>query len=163
MLDFIQSADFGGIKLGMTRHQIQHLLGDPPNWSVTRRRKRLEIATIWRYGSIEFYFADHTDLLDMIFSDHFPLEGSPTLTLDPWILRESLLLDDTLPLLDQANLRYQLTTDTRLGMTNLIFESGVALSYNPPTHRPPYEDGPLELTSFYLRQSTGVPLQRGSS
>jgi hypothetical protein len=147
MLDFLRTANFGGITLGITREQVRQWLGEPPDWSVTRRRKRPEIAEIWRYGSIEFYFADWTDILRMIFSDHFPLKGTTTLELDPWILNQSRSLQDTLSLLAQANMQYQLTTDSRRGLTILTFKSGVSLNFNPS-----HSNDRLELTSWVLRQ-----------
>lgn len=148
MLDFLRSANLGGIKLGMNRQELRELLGDPPDWSVTPRRKRAEIAAIWKYGSIEFYFADWTDILYMIFSDQFPFEGCETLHLDPWELKEALPLEGALQLLDGAHLKYHFVKDANLGATYVSLESGVRLSFHPP-----YDDGPLWLTGFSLHST----------
>ena len=132
MLEFLRTGDFGGIRLGMTRQEVREILGEPPNWSITRKRKRSEMAAVWKYGSIEIYFEDASGKVHMIFSDDFPLMGSETLQLDSWILREGLLLEDARLELDKGNLKYQVAEESLIGATRLDFESGVRLRFHPP-------------------------------
>jgi hypothetical protein len=146
LLEFLRTGDFGGITLGMTRQQIIDLLGIPPNWMITKRRKRFEISPIWRYGSMEFYFAENSGAFHMIFTDHFPLEGSETLSIiDPWLLRGGLTFDEALTLLIPTGLPYQIAPELHTGVTYLTFASGVKISFeaNEPNR-------PLRLSSFSL-------------
>ena len=154
LLDFLHTGDFGGIRLGMTRQQVIDLLGTPPDWFVTGRKKGFQTSPIWKYGSIEFQFEHQSGLLCMISTDHFPLEGCETLRLESWLLRQYLPYDEALKLLESVNLKYQMSTETQTGTTHLILESNVVLDFNDPSYRPPYEKGPLELTGFWLKASS---------
>jgi len=132
MLDFLRTGVFGGIKPGITRQELEQIVGTPSVWSVTKRRKRREVSAIWLYGSIEFHFADWSDTIWMIFSDHWPLKGSVSFELDPWILTENLTLPDAVAALKGANLNFLLTTDLQIERTELALDSGVALGFYPP-------------------------------
>lgn len=155
LVTFLRTGDFGGIRLGMSRQEILDLIGTPPDWMVTRRRKRFEVSGIWKYGSIEFHLEDYGGPLWMIFTDHFPLEGSETLNIvDPWLLRGGLDLAHAITLLTSANLRYQLTTDAQTGETRLTFESGVVVSFTPVELHPRQKNRSLQLTGFWLSTSS---------
>jgi len=152
MLDFLRTANFGGIKLGMTRQQLREILGELPDWSVTKRRRRPNVAAIWEYGSIEFYFEEQTDNLCMIFSDHFPLMGCEALDLDPWLLKGGLPLDDALKLLNEANLQSKLVTDSV--HTRAVLASSVELHF----HEFDCNEGlPPGLTGFSLSLDYNKP------
>jgi hypothetical protein len=151
MLDFLRTADFGDVKLGMNREEIYHLLGEPPDWSITRRRKYPHDAAIWRYGSIEFYFADIDDTLNMIYSDHFPVEDSANLILGAWILRPELPLDEALIPLRRVNLTFRQIIDSKIECTSLLFQSGVHLTFETTDDRISNDNRPLVLTTFHLR------------
>src|SRR5690349_209628 len=84
--DFAITGKFGPIQLGMTRAEIEQLLGAPELWGT---EEQCEVATIWRYSEIEFYFANH--MLKMIFTDHGSLaDGGDTCDIEPWIIRRGL-------------------------------------------------------------------------
>jgi hypothetical protein len=148
LLDFLHTGNFGGITLGITRQQIIDLVGNPPEWHVRGRgrKKRFEAASIWKYGSMEFFFAENSGAFHMIYTDHFPLEGCETLTIiDPWLLRGGLTLDDALTLIKPTNLSYQLAPEPTTGDMYLTFASGVEISFTPND-----QTGSLELSSFLL-------------
>ncbi|GEM_PF-6002990 len=72
--EFIKTGQFGEIKLGLTRHEVIEILGDPSNWG---GHKYFMQAGIWVYGLFEFHFeAKKTDSnLHMIFTDHISDES----------------------------------------------------------------------------------------
>ena len=87
MLEFIKTGEFGPLCLGATRDEVKALLGDPPVWVAEESR---DSSRIWRFGDVEFYFAD--DTLVMIFTDHDDRsKGTDALVIDPWIVREGLM------------------------------------------------------------------------
>ena len=154
LLTFLRTGDFGGIRVGMTRKEVLDLLGTPPEWLVTRRRKRFEVSGIWKYGSIELHLGDYGGPLRMIFTDHFPLEGCETLKIiDPWLLRGGLLLDHAVTLVTAVNLKYEISISSHTGATELTFESGVVISFTPVEQHPRRKNNPLELTAFWLKMT----------
>ena len=86
--DFARNGQFGLIALGDSRNSLGSLLGDPDDWGVSP--KSLNIADIWKYGDIEFYF-DDSDILYMIFADTFDVpNGGTSMMIDPWVVRMHL-------------------------------------------------------------------------
>ena len=90
MLEFIRTGELGPLRIGLTRSEVRSLLGDPPQWVAAEPK---ESSQIWRYGDVEFYFADET--LVMIFADHDDRnKGSDALIIDPWIVRQDLMRNE---------------------------------------------------------------------
>lgn len=88
--DFAATGMFGPIQLGMTRTEIEQLLGTPELWGT---EKHCGVATIWRYSEIEFYFEKNK--LFMVFTDHDTLaNGGNACAIDPWIIRPGLPGDE---------------------------------------------------------------------
>ncbi|UOP04945.1 hypothetical protein [Conchiformibius kuhniae] len=88
MREFFLTGKFDCLALGQTQEWILANFPDP-DWhgeSAFAYRKN----DIWRYGDLEFYFAD--GCLNMIYSDRLQnqtdgLDGGTALDLDAWILR----------------------------------------------------------------------------
>lgn len=82
MLDFLRTGEFGPLKLGTSRTELQGCLGNPENWGPYQKAQ--QHAAVWKYGDIEFYF-DDSGTLWIIFSDHVEvLNGGKAIDLDPW-------------------------------------------------------------------------------
>ena len=86
LLEFARTGQFGPLRCGTSREELLAALGAPPLWGTEQDR---EIASIWRYGNVEFYFDE--DRVWMIFSDHEDLsDGGETLRVNRWIVRRGL-------------------------------------------------------------------------
>jgi hypothetical protein len=121
--DFVATGMFGPIQLGMTRSEIEELIAPPALWGIERRR---DIATIWRYGEIEFYFLDHR--LRMIFTDHDSLTNcGGTCEIDPWLIRPGLRRNEFEAALQAGNIGFEVSqpaydTRQRLVLTSTSVE-----------------------------------------
>jgi hypothetical protein len=129
MLNFLRTGSLGGISLGMRRTQVETLLGEPDDWGPAP--KDLFHAPIWKYGSIELYFAED-DLLEMIFADDFPLIASPALPFEVGIISHEQTLDEMQDYLTMHGIPFESFYDPQLEAMDLICASGVRLRFYAP-------------------------------
>src|SRR5689334_4511097 len=104
---------FGPLQLGLSRPEVQALLG-PPTGTNGLRKSTKNTGVIWAYGDIEFHFGVEPDLLNGVscatWDPPLPQEvptAGPTIDLDPWVFRTSLTRDVLLRALDAAHISYQ--------------------------------------------------------
>ena len=110
MLAFLRTGEFGPIKLGISRAELQDCLGEPKNWGPAKKAK--QNAEIWKYGDVEFYF-DDSDTLWMIFADHIEnLRGGSAIEIDPWIFHGGLLAAAALDSFSAAAIPYERIHET---------------------------------------------------
>ena len=67
LLQFFKTGEFGPVKLGMTRAEVENLLGKPDSYYTIEEISDSDdytSAEIWEYGGVELYFAtqDSTDI-----------------------------------------------------------------------------------------------------
>lgn len=147
--DFIQSGQFGPIELGISRDSLRTLLGYPDDYGVYP--KSVDVASIWRYGDIEFYF-DNANILHMIFADNFDTpHGGEKILLDPWVTR--MHVDDSTfqDALNAIGVEYTIETVPHLpGHINIKTSGGVEFLFQIQA-----EDrcDRLGLYGFWLRQN----------
>jgi len=138
MRDFIASGRFGSIQLGVSRAEVEALLGPPHAWS---EPGPLQAAAIWKYGGVEFYFG--SGVLWMIFCDDF---GSPCTQINCWILQRGLSLVQAEAELQAAAIQYsQVDVPNLPGDVYLACASGVQLQFAPA------EGEALELAACFIR------------
>lgn len=90
MIDLVRMGELGPLRHGLTRAAIRDILGPSQQWGP---EKFVDLAMIWRYGDIEFYFKD--GLLSWIFSDHENLtDGGETLKVESWVVCRGLELKE---------------------------------------------------------------------
>ncbi len=146
--DFIQTGEFGPIKLDMTRDEVITILGEPDDFSVnsnSKRRRRLKPAII-KYGDIEFYFTDETDQLKMIYSDHVSeFRGGSRISLDSWIIRGSAPRKEIEKTLGEIGVNFVDVKPWDPTTSQIRLDSGVELVFNEE------EYNPLGLYSFCLK------------
>lgn len=100
--EFVVTGKFGPVQPGMTRSDVERLLGEPEAWGTAGQP---EIAAIWKYGEIEFHFSG--DELCSIFSDQgFLTDGGEICRIDPWIIRAGLPLAEFQAALEAADIGY---------------------------------------------------------
>lgn len=81
--DFVLDGVLGGTRVGMTRGEIQSVLGLPDQWSCG---EPCEAARIWRFGLFEVHIGDD-DRAWLLFTDYLDeLDPGPGRTIDPWFL-----------------------------------------------------------------------------
>lgn len=102
--DFLRTGEFGPVCLGVSRDRLRGLLGAPENWGPHPSGQRL--ATIWKYGDIEFHFSGDTLWL-IIADDVETLDGSTAFKLDPWILNGEATVETVLTGLEEAHIPCQ--------------------------------------------------------
>ncbi len=89
MQEWFRTGIFGPVRLGMSRAQVQELLGPPDDVGGTSRKYRTP--STWKYGDIEFYFGGRDDPLQSLFTDTFQVpSGGHAIALDPWIVRRGI-------------------------------------------------------------------------
>lgn len=125
MLAFLRTGEFGPIKLGISRAELQGCLGEPEQWGPAPRAKHN--AGIWKYGDIEFFFHFREDALVGVFADNIKtLNGGNAIDLDPWVLNGDLTVKQALRELEDAGVPYQ-RIDWKFDDTTERFRVGVGV------------------------------------
>lgn len=142
---FLETGEFGQIRLGMSRQQILDSLGHPDTWNKMTPQE----ATIWKYGSIELYFPAKVDSIFMIFCDNLnPLTGGENIDLQTWLLSPDWTLTEAVATLQSEGLIFTQTVEPITGAHLLRLASGVELSF---------EGDPAHLTAFVLKDYSLLP------
>jgi hypothetical protein len=106
--ELIESGHFGPLRLGMSREQVEGLLGAPDDLSVGSRK--YSQACILKYGDVEFHFDPRGGGLWLI---HLEQLDSPSagkaVNLDPWVIQSSLTLPEMERCLSLSGITYQVT------------------------------------------------------
>jgi hypothetical protein len=106
LLDWLRTGQFGPVRLGFSRAQLQDLLGRPDDMGGTSRKHRTP--AIWKYGDIEFHFGGRDDPLYLIHLDDFAIPtGGPAIAFDPWIVRGGLLREEVEWILSAQGIAYR--------------------------------------------------------
>lgn len=93
--DFLATGEFGGLTSSSERNDLRTLLGDPDDVGGISRNH--PVPRIWRYGGVEFHFGTGSpSTLALLHFDHsnLPPAGTIGLTVEPWVLRSGLELDE---------------------------------------------------------------------
>ena len=124
--EFIRTDKFGALELGISRAQIEAILGAPDAWTAQDSQTN---ASIWKYGDVEFYFQNNT--LWMIFMDDFTVpNGGSKIELEPWIISGQLTLSRAEKELKSAAIAYRKTDFLyNENGVHLIAELGVTLAF----------------------------------
>jgi hypothetical protein len=130
LLEWLRTGRFGPIHLGMSRTEVEDLLGPPEALGGTSSRRR--IPTLWKYGDVEMYFGEkRQDGLYMLFLEGLsvPSRGQ-TLELDPWLLRSGMGVEVALRQLEAEGLRVEQSINPAdPDYVELRLASGVKLSF----------------------------------
>jgi hypothetical protein len=109
LLDFLRTGALGPIRVGLSRDQIETLLGRPDNFSEAKTKDGQP--AIYKYGEIELFFNDE-QILWLIHADDLGwrpdglLGGGPAIDLDPWVLRGGMTWEDVEPHLVAAGIAF---------------------------------------------------------
>jgi hypothetical protein len=120
---FVVEGVLGGARPGMSRAEIDRVLGHPEQWAGDTRSSAL----IWRYGLFEVHFDE--DVAWLLYTDYLdpPDAGSGRL-LEPWILASGPLSQaETLSELRERDIEFELL-DTGSGALARI-ANGADLSF----------------------------------
>lgn len=91
---FVETGRFGSVCLGMSRAQVENILGTPDDVGGASRKYRKP--PIWKYGDVEFHFGVGADTLWLVHLDDFDVpSGGKSINLDPWIFSNSLTISET--------------------------------------------------------------------
>jgi hypothetical protein len=83
---FVRASRFGAVELGMSREQLQDLIGPPEALGCSSRKHRRP--RCWRYGDVELHFATGQGTLWLIYLENFSIpRGAGGLSIEPWIIR----------------------------------------------------------------------------
>lgn len=59
--DFLTTGHLGSMRLGISRENVEGILGQCDTWSVGRKKyAKREYAKVWKYGVLELWFRDDT-------------------------------------------------------------------------------------------------------
>ena len=137
--DFLRTGNFGPIQLGMTRSQVELLLGKPESWGgqyPEHSREQFEQYAsyndypIWEYDAMEFHFGDDRKLLYLIHCDHLDQlqSNGNTFTLDRWVFEANPPTREQVELaLKEEKINYSDKRPDWFG--TLVLSSGVEISY----------------------------------
>lgn len=130
--DFFRTGNFGPIKLGMRRDELEQILGEPDNLAYVHSNKR-RYAGIYLYGNIEFHFDESPEShLWLIFSDHFQdkLQGGKTVEFDPWFVRQGVSREEVEAELRKCGINYQnVEWPSDDNTTRLLVGAGIELVF----------------------------------
>jgi hypothetical protein len=106
--ELIRFGDFGPVRLGMNREQVESILGAPDGVSVGSRKYAQ--ATILKYGDVEFHFDPRDGRLWLIHLEQFeaPSAGK-SVRLDPWVIRASLTVSEMEEILSRDGIAHQVS------------------------------------------------------
>lgn len=131
LLEWLRTGRFGPVHLGMSRAEVEGVLG-PPEMMGGRTSRRKRRPTIWKYGDVEMYFGGELeDPLHTVFLEGLsvPSEGQ-RLVIDPWRLRGGMGLEEAIQQLEAEGLRFeQRVNPVDKDYVELSLESGVKLSF----------------------------------
>jgi hypothetical protein len=128
MQAFICEGTLGGARAGMSRAEIEAVLGPADQWMAGYPEST---SPIWRYGLFEVHFDG--DVARSLFTDYLePLDAGQSRRLDPWILGRgsSLTTAAILERLRAREVRFELI-DTAWGPIARV-EGGAELQFVPP-------------------------------
>ena len=126
---FLKTGDFGNIRGGCTREELEQELG-PPETHDTGSRKH-PYPTIWKYGDIEFFFEQYRrdGCLQMVYLDDFEIpKGWGQLVVEPWNLHGGLTCEAAESALEQEGVEYH-TSSIDPDCVNLVTSTGVNLQF----------------------------------
>ncbi len=120
--DFLKTGELGPVRLGMSREQVQELLGEPDDTGGNSRRHR--VPTIWKYGDLELHFEQGGNRLTLIHADDFDvLSGGEVLEIDAWIAHKGISLDQVEKELELAHIPY-CRKDSLYGPDTIVLSIG---------------------------------------
>lgn len=150
LLHFLKTGEFGPVRLGMSGEEVISALGEPD--CRTRAVNREKAPSIWLYDPFELYFdSEIGNRLEAIFTDHFEEIAECTrLSVDAWILRRGLALEQAEFRLEQEGIDYATAPCpwNKGNAVDLAVVSGVKLSFQV---RREYDEDDLGLYSISLR------------
>lgn len=127
---FLATGNFGNVRSGWTRQQLENELGSPEAHGGESRKHRYP--TIWKYGDIEFVFEPgrRDGYLYMVFFDAFDVpHGWGKLVIEPWKISNSLTLEAGKSVLCEENIEYEVAQSPDPDCVNLVTASGVQLQF----------------------------------
>ena len=127
--NFLRDGTFGLIKFGMTREELQGLIG-LPDGEFQRRKDRFP--TAFEYGDIEFYFLSSADnRLCTIYLDNFIISrGNQQIELDSWFLEGKQSLEAIESVLTERKIEFQSIERPDLSQKHLVTQSEVILCFD---------------------------------
>jgi len=83
MREFLRTGNFGEIRLGDSAEKVREFLGEPT--TVGGSTRRYPNSSVWKYGDVEFHFAQAPQRVWLIFCDSFDeLEIGASALIDRW-------------------------------------------------------------------------------
>jgi hypothetical protein len=136
LLAFLESGEFGGVHLGMSRAEVEGLFGPPDDVGGTSRRYR--VPSIWKYGSFELHFQRPSGVLALVYSDHLgDLSGGLRLELDAGGISEAMALSKAEAMLRSRSIGYSLAPYRWEPWTDeVVTVGGVSLLFTGTQHTP---------------------------
>ncbi len=109
--DVITGGVFGPIFIGMTSDRVREILGEPEATAPVSRKDRRP--GIWRYGDLQFIFdGSERNQLGSVFMDNFDIpSGGRAISLDPWIIRGGIALEEVEQHLRAARIDFRRAVD----------------------------------------------------
>lgn len=126
--DVLRQGTFGSIKLGMSREEIETILGKPDG---VMQRKKDKYPTGFVYGDIEFYFVSSSDnRLCTVYFDHFDIpKGNKKFLIDPWVIKGRTTRAEIENALAKANIPFHLAECFNPTMIELETKTGIKLAF----------------------------------
>ncbi len=126
--NFLRDGTFGLIKFGMTREEVQKLIGLPDG---VFQRQKDRFPTAFEYGDVELYFLSSADnRLCTIYLDNFIIPRvNQQLELDAWFLESEQSLEVIESVLTERKIEFQSIDRPDLLQKQIVTQSEVVLSF----------------------------------
>jgi hypothetical protein len=130
--DFVATSVFGPVALGSASEAVKAAFGEPEAAGRTFRKCRRP--NLWKYGDVEFVFAQHVDEMDKIHIDRFSglgavPQGWGALRREPWVIREGLASEKLITALEEAGYDYHLRAEPQFNQVVIVLQSGVEIGF----------------------------------
>ena len=118
LLDYLRCGRLECIRAGTSKAEIEAILGPPKDWSVESRRRRNWKPAIWKYDSLEIFFAHPERANSITFNpDGWPDSAfvfPPEWTVADWGLRAGTPSQEVRAFLDRHDLPIDTTPSPRV-------------------------------------------------
>lgn len=152
---FIASGEFGFVRIGITKEELEHQCFPPDDWLANATKKT---SSIWRYGNFELHFHDGS-VLSGIFNDYLPhIDGGAGIVLcDKWILgnrEHAPTLLETMGALNTLGVNFA-KKRTASGNVHIALPHGVYMVFDNPQGKTGFYTNELPMSAIGKAETGG--------
>jgi hypothetical protein len=127
-VDFLCTGSLGELKIGRSRHFVLCELGEPQDWSVTKRIKYPSVARVWKYGCVQMGFNLDDEVGYIGIYLHINSEFPPQIQLKNFLFSSETTFQEVVDFLSTSNIAFEVALEVDR-TRKLVLESGVSVRF----------------------------------